>query len=170
MGSTETLSKVWRSKARRTHGVREMKKLRCKVQTMTSMKLTFVRPCKIHDIFFTSTCGQSQGTPKHKTWSRWVGNHHHQPPSPLYLWYHPKAREAYWKSTGTGTSYNTGTTRALSEFLLRKKQIQSPLKGDMGPNKYPLFLRCIWGLIIKGTIPRVPAFSLWNRNSLLREP
>ncbi len=30
----------------------------------------------------------------------------------------------------------------------------------MGPNKYPLY-KVYMGLIIKGTIPRVPAFSLW---------
>ena len=35
---------------------------------------------------------------------------------------------------------------------------RSPLKGDI-PNKYPLY-KVYMGLIIKGTIPRVPAFSL----------
>ena len=34
---------------------------------------------------------------------------------------------------------------------------RSPLKGDL-PNKYPLY-KVYTGLIIKGTIPRVPAFS-----------
>ena len=28
------------------------------------------------------------------------------------------------------------------------------------PLKREPFIRCIWGVIIKGTIPRVPAFSL----------
>ena len=37
---------------------------------------------------------------------------------------------------------------------------KSPLKGDMGPNKYPRDIKVYMGLIIKGTIPRVPAFSL----------
>ena len=36
---------------------------------------------------------------------------------------------------------------------------RSPLKGDI-PNKYPLY-KVYMGLIIKGTIPRVPQFSLW---------
>ena len=36
---------------------------------------------------------------------------------------------------------------------------RSPLKGDM-LNKYPLY-KVYMGLIIKGTIPRVPAFFLW---------
>ena len=35
----------------------------------------------------------------------------------------------------------------------------SPLNGDI-PNKYPLY-KVYMGLIIKGTIPRVPPFSLW---------
>ena len=35
---------------------------------------------------------------------------------------------------------------------------RSPLKGDI-PNKYPLF-KVYMGLIIKGTIPRVPPFSM----------
>ena len=37
---------------------------------------------------------------------------------------------------------------------------RSPLKGYI-PNKYPLH-KVYMGLIIKGTIPRVPPFSLWN--------
>ena len=36
---------------------------------------------------------------------------------------------------------------------------RSPLKGDI-PNKNPLY-KVYMGLIIKGTIPRVPTFSLW---------
>ena len=36
---------------------------------------------------------------------------------------------------------------------------RSPLEGGM-PNKYPLY-KVYMGLIIKGTIPRVPAFFLW---------
>ena len=34
---------------------------------------------------------------------------------------------------------------------------RSPLKGDI-PNKYPLY-KVYMGLIVKGTIPRVPPFS-----------
>ena len=37
---------------------------------------------------------------------------------------------------------------------------RSPLKGDIPNNKYPLY-KVYMGLIIKGTILRVPAFSLW---------
>ncbi len=37
---------------------------------------------------------------------------------------------------------------------------RSPLKGDIR-NKYPLY-KVYMGLIIKGTIPRVPPFSLWD--------
>lgn len=35
-----------------------------------------------------------------------------------------------------------------------------PLKRGLGPNKYPRDIMCIMGLIIKGTIPMVPPFSL----------
>ena len=50
----------------------------------------------------------------------------------------------------------------LRELLFLEVQLlntpRSPLKGDM-PNKYPLY-KVYMGLIIKGTIPRVPAFFL----------
>ena len=38
---------------------------------------------------------------------------------------------------------------------------RSPLKVDIILNKYPLY-KVYMGLIIRGTIPRVPAFSLWD--------
>ena len=37
---------------------------------------------------------------------------------------------------------------------------RSPLKVDI-PNKYPQY-KVYMGFIIRGTIPRVPAFSLWT--------
>ena len=40
-----------------------------------------------------------------------------------------------------------------------------PLEGGI-PNKYPLY-RVYMGLIIKGTVPRVPWFSLWYKISSL---
>ncbi len=30
----------------------------------------------------------------------------------------------------------------------------SPLKGDMGPNKYPLYIGCIWGWLLRGPHPK----------------
>ena len=38
----------------------------------------------------------------------------------------------------------------------------SPLKGDWDPRNSH-YIRCIWGWLLRGTIPRVPIFSLWNR-------
>ena len=51
---------------------------------------------------------------------------------------------------------NTGTLGWYPSCLSSPR---SPLKGDIS-NKYPLYL-VYMGLIIKGTIPRVPPFSLW---------
>ena len=51
---------------------------------------------------------------------------------------------------------NAGTLGWYPSYLSPPR---SPLKGDI-PSKYPLY-KVYMGLIIKGTIPRVPPFSLW---------
>ena len=43
---------------------------------------------------------------------------------------------------------------------MKQKPLLEPFVRGFGANKYPRDVRCIWGSIMKGTIPRVPPFSL----------
>ena len=58
--------------------------------------------------------------------------------------------------TGIYAHRENGGTLGMVPYLFNPPR--SPLKGNI-PNKYPLYM-VYMGLIIKGTIPRVPPFSL----------
>ena len=63
-----------------------------------------------------------------------------------------------------GTIGLRGGQQGVAPMDKRKDVLPSllePFKRGLGPNKYPLYKVYI-GLIIKGTIPKVPAFSLWS--------
>ena len=62
-----------------------------------------------------------------------------------------------WMRGGSIHRENAGTLGWYPSCL---SPTRSPLEGDI-PNRYPLY-KVYMGLIIKGTIPRVPPFSPWS--------
>ena len=69
----------------------------------------------------------------------------------------PNLKFAYFRNKNGCQRENAGTLGWYPSCLSPPR---SPLKGDI-PNKYPLY-KVYMRLITKGTIPRVPPFSLWG--------
>ena len=79
----------------------------------------------------------------------------------LWLWYLGQLQS--YLEGGSRCRRENGGILGIVPWLFNPPN--SSLKGDI-PNKYPVYKITVYkvcmGLIIKGTIPRVPPFSLWR--------
>ena len=65
-----------------------------------------------------------------------------------------------WEFRGTFSTQQPPKKRRAPSCLF--PLLEPFFQRGLGPNKYPRNIRCIWGWLLRGTIPKVPAFSLWS--------